>query len=290
MVHLNGSLGSPAGQIADPQRICTAHWPPPVSHVLGVAYRNLIAVIGVLCNGSPTCFAPTRRVVLEVMLQGTRIAFEHACRWEIVQRIDAESPSFPLPDRAVVGPNIAQAQTIPMSQSARRVEQSDRVRTFPRWRAMRPFGICCDTAPRRSVVIDDDYTSGVPAPWTSSALTWPTVPKTAFVGFAAPTTFTAGNPTAGDTTCPYHAAVWQNLGWMQRTPKMMRRHAESVATPTAQRFPVPTTLPAGRRCISSQNAAPRGLGLGVSGKPRPYVVGPVRSTKRGNVAATFDRP
>ena len=37
-------------------------------------------------------------------------------------------------------------------------------------------------------------------------------PAAVFFGFSAPTTFTDGVPTGGDLNCPYHLAVWQNLG------------------------------------------------------------------------------
>lgn len=57
-----------------------------------------------------------------------------------------------------------------------------------------------------------DAVNTVPAPWTDAAGPWALSPATAFVGFAAPTTFTGGMPTSGDTICPYHFKVWQNMG------------------------------------------------------------------------------
>jgi hypothetical protein len=57
-----------------------------------------------------------------------------------------------------------------------------------------------------------DEVMGTPAPWTAASGTWATAPSTSFVGFSAPTTFTNGNPSSGDTICGYHLAVWQNMG------------------------------------------------------------------------------
>jgi hypothetical protein len=56
-----------------------------------------------------------------------------------------------------------------------------------------------------------DAVHGVPASWTDGSTgTWVTAPH-GFLGFAAPTTITAGGAT-GDTTCTFHAAIWANLG------------------------------------------------------------------------------
>lgn len=213
VVHLNGSLGSPAGQIADPQKNLYSALAAAGFHVLGVAYRSS-AVVGVLCNGSPTCFAPTRRtLVLGSYVAGAPASLSNMRADEgIVQRIDA-------------GIAILSAARPSGGWSQYRASASDPdVTKRVAWNKVIASGhsqggghaafLGSVVTLRRVVQLSStcDYTSGVPAPWTSSALTWPTVPKTAFVGFAAPTTFTAGNPTAGDTTCPYHAAVWQNLG------------------------------------------------------------------------------
>jgi hypothetical protein len=53
-----------------------------------------------------------------------------------------------------------------------------------------------------------------------------TSPATAFFGLSAPTVFTNGVPTGGDLNCPYHLAVWQNLG-------MEASHQADDATPCA---------------------------------------------------------
>lgn len=213
VVHLNGSLGSPAGQIADPQKNLYSALAAAGYHVIGVAYRSN-AVVGVLCNGSPTCFAPTRRtLVLGSYVAGTPSSLANMRADEgIVQRVDA-----------ALGLLSAGRPSGGWSQFQASVGDPDVLRHVA-WNKVIASGhsqggghaafLGSVVALRRVVQLSStcDYTSGVPAPWTSSTAAFATVPKTAFVGFAAPTTFTAGNPTAGDTTCPYHAAVWQNMG------------------------------------------------------------------------------
>jgi hypothetical protein len=57
-----------------------------------------------------------------------------------------------------------------------------------------------------------DNVNGTPASWTAAGDgPWASDPAQ-FFGFATPTMFTSGKPTAGDLTCPYHLAAWENLG------------------------------------------------------------------------------
>jgi hypothetical protein len=213
VVHLNGSLGSPAGQIADPQKNLYSALSAAGFHVIGVAYRSN-AIVGVLCNGSPSCFAPTRRtLVLGSYVAGAPSSLANTRADEgIVQRLDA---ALSLLTAARPSGGWAQYQAnLSAPDILGHIAWNKVIASGHSQGGGHAAFLGSVAALRRVVQLSStcDYTSGVAAPWTSAALAWATVPKTGFVGFAAPTTFTSGNPTAGDTTCPYHVAVWQNMG------------------------------------------------------------------------------
>jgi hypothetical protein len=213
VVHLNGSLGSPVGQIADPQKNIYSALAQAGFHVIGLAYRST-TVVGVLCNGAPACFAPTRRsIVLGTYTTGAPASLASIRADEgIVQRLDA-----------ALGLLAAARPTGGWGQFRGAVSDPDVTQRIL-WPKVIASGhsqggghaaFLGSLVPLRRVVqlsSTCDYTSGVAAPWTSATASWATVPQQNFVGFAAPTTFGSGTPTAGDTTCPYHFAVWQNMG------------------------------------------------------------------------------
>ncbi len=213
VIHLNGSLGSPAGQIADPQKNIYSALAQAGYHVLGVAYRSS-AVVGVLCNGVPDCFAKTRStLVFGSYVSGAPSSLSNMRADEgVVQRADA-ALAYLSAGRPSGG----------WSQYRASIGDPDVKKHFA-WNKVIASGhsqggghaafLGTAVALRRVVQLSStcDYTSGVAAPWTAAASAWATVPKTSLIGFAAPTIFSAGNPTSGDTTCPYHAAVWQYMG------------------------------------------------------------------------------
>lgn len=213
VLHLNGSLGSPAGQIADPQKNLYSALAQAGYHVIGIAYRSS-AVVGVLCNGAPDCFSKTRStLVFGSYVSGAPASLANMRADEgVVQRADAAlaylSAGRPsggwLQYRSSVGDPDVKKHFVWNKVIGSGHSQGGGHAAF--------LGTAVTL--RRVVQLSStcDYTSGVAAPWTAAAAAWATVPKTSLVGFAAPTIFTAGNPTAGDTTCPYHAAVWQYMG------------------------------------------------------------------------------
>lgn len=213
VVQLNGSLGSPAGQIADPTKNFYDAAALAGFHVLGLAYKST-AIVGVLCNNAPACFGPTRRTIVTgayapgapSSLANTRldegivmrvaldlkllIAAHPGGGWETFVA-DATS-NDPLK-------YVAWSKVIASGHSQGGGHAAYLAQVVPLRRVVQLSSTC-------------DESGGVPAPWTQGSQPWLVSPKTSFVGFAAPTIFTGPTPTSGDTTCPYHAAVWQAMG------------------------------------------------------------------------------
>ncbi len=213
VVQLNGSLGTPAGQIANPQKNLYSALAQAGFHVIGLAYRST-AVVGILCNNNAACFAPTRRtLVTGSYVAGAPASLSDMRQDEgIVWRLDAAvrllAAAHPTGgwsqfQASVSDPDVSKhldwSKIIASGHSQGGGHAAFLGSLFPLRRVVQLSSTC-------------DATGGTPAPWTAAAGVWATVPQSSYVGFAAPTIFTSGSPTGGDTTCPYHLAVWKNLG------------------------------------------------------------------------------
>jgi hypothetical protein len=213
VLYINSSLSSPAMQIADPQKNFYNAAAQAGYHVLSVAYRST-SVVGSLCAGQPACFGPTRRtLVLGSFSTGASSTVADIRADEgIVQRAEAALrllaaakpgggwaqylTNLSDPD---VTKHITWGSVIASGHSQGGGHAAYLGSLFPLRRVVQLSSTC-------------DATAGTPAPWTAAANPWATPPATVFIGFAAPTVFTGNMPTGGDTTCPYHHAIWQNLG------------------------------------------------------------------------------
>jgi len=213
VVHFNGSFGSPAGQIADPQLNFYNAAAQAGFHVLALAYRSNM-VIGIQCSNNASCFGPTRKtIVLGTYEPGAATSLTNMRADEsIVERLDAAlrllvaaQPGSGwdqfLADRlaSTAAQRVAWGKVIATGHSQGGGHAAYLAQLFPlRWVVQ--LSSTCDAV------------GATPAPWTSASATWATSPATSLVGFAAPTVFTNGIPTGGDTTCPRHLAVWQSMG------------------------------------------------------------------------------
>lgn len=214
VVQLNGSFGTPAGQIADRDVNLYSTLAQAGFHVIGLAYRST-ATVGALCAGAPECFAPAREsLVLGTYVDGAPSELADVRADEgIVWRLDAAlsllvaaRPSggwasfVASTDATDAADRIAWSAVIASGHSQGGGHAAYLGRLFPLRRVVQLSSTC-------------DAVRGVPAPWTRASEPWATDPAERFVGFAAPTTFAVdGTPTSGDTICPFHAAVWANMG------------------------------------------------------------------------------
>ena len=216
---LNGSGGSPGQLSIDPSRNLFAAAAESGHHVLAVAYRSDVAV-AVMCGRRPDCYGATRATLLSGVLEDGADASLADIREDegIIPRIDqalraldASRPGAGWaafvhdPGPSPAGDRIAWERIITSGHSQGGGHAAYLAKLFPVVRVVQ-FSSTCD-AP-----------GGVPAPWTAAGSGWATSPAAAFLGFSAPTVFTGGVPTGGDLNCPYHLAVWKNLGmppWSQ---------------------------------------------------------------------------
>ncbi len=214
VVQLNGSLGKPEGQIADPDQNIYNAESEAGYHVIGLAYRST-TVVGQICAGKPACYALARSTIVlgKVAPGGPATLADTQPDEGIVQRLeaalrllDAAHPNAGWgafltgssdPDPTT---HIAWQKVITAGHSQGGGHAAYMGHLFPLKRVVQLSSTC------------DSLATGEPAPWTAANAVWATTPSTSFVGFAAPTTFTNGVATAGDTTCPNHVAVWQNMG------------------------------------------------------------------------------
>jgi hypothetical protein len=213
VVHLNGSLGSPAGQVATPNQNLYSALAADGFHVLGLSYRST-AIVGTLCRDDAACFEPTRRsLVLGTLEAGAPPALDDMRADEgIVARIDAAV-------RLIAGARRAgrwdQFIDTNGSEPATRVRWDRLIASGHSQGGGHAAFLGLLFPVRRVVQLSStcDAVGATPAPWTAARSPWATSPATAFVGFAAPTSFSSsGVATGGDTICPAHLAVWQNMG------------------------------------------------------------------------------
>jgi hypothetical protein len=183
------------------------------NHVLAIAYRSDVAVV-TMCGNRPDCYGASRSTMVSgVFAAGADSSLADVREDEgIIQRIDqalralaAARPQagwdafIARPAATTPADRIAWPRIIASGHSQGGGHAAYLGKLFPLSRVVQ-FASTCDAA------------AGVPAPWTAAASGWMTSPAAAFFGFSAPTVFTNGAPTGGDLNCPYHLAVWQNLG------------------------------------------------------------------------------
>jgi hypothetical protein len=212
VVQLNGSGGSPAGQVAGPVRNIYNAYAAAGYHVVGLSYRSDKA-IGLLCAGNDACFEPTRRSLVLGMLTlgaGTDLAtlrFDEGIVYRLqalLAALAAEKPGAGWDQFLKPGADAASRVAWDKIVASGHSQGGGHAAMLGKLFALRGVVQLSSTC---------DSVQGTPASWTSAAGYWATSPHDKFVGFAAPTTFGPGGaPTGGDTTCGFHAAVWQNLG------------------------------------------------------------------------------
>lgn len=181
--------------------------------VLAISYPS-DASIGSLCKMHDACFFPTRQsIILGVAQSGAApqfagITLDEGIADRVVlalQTLRAAAPSdgwnsFLASDDTTLAPEkrIAWSKVVVAGHSQGGGHAAAIGKLFPVSRVIQLSAPC-------------DEVAGTPASWTAGSGSWASDP-TQFYGLAAPTVFTNGVPTGGDTTCPYHVANWQNLG------------------------------------------------------------------------------
>lgn len=213
VVYFNSSDSHPANNIADPTlNFYTAATSLGYS-VIALSYASQ-QIIGISCT-TDSCYSATRQTVIAGAFQSGAAASLKGIRqdegvtWRLAATLRWLAMNDPshgwdafltpssvslLPDQQV---NWGMVVTAGHSQGGGHAAMVGKLYSVSR---VTQLSSTCDAL------------SGVPASWTQGSTgSWKTNPAT-FWGLAAPTQFTHGTPTAGDTTCAYHAAVWQNFG------------------------------------------------------------------------------
>jgi hypothetical protein len=213
VVLLNGTGSFPAQLTIDPGRNLFGAALESRHHVLAVAYRSDVAIAQMCDATRPDCYGASRRTLLTGIFapgadpslaniredEGIIARIDQALRSLMAARPQAGWDAFIRATATAPAERIAWPRIIASGHSQGGGHAAYLAKLFPLIRVVQ-FSSTCD-AP-----------AGVPAPWTAADAGWITSPAAAFFGFSAPTVFTNGVPTAGDLNCPYHVAVWQNLG------------------------------------------------------------------------------
>ena len=214
VVLLNGSSSFPAQLTIDPSRNLFVSALESGNHVLAVAYRSNVAIAQMCDSSRPNCYGASRNTLLSGVFtagadssladiredEGIISRIDQALRTLVANRPQAGWDAFVAGTTATASADrIAWPRIIAAGHSQGGGHAAYLGKRFPLIRVVQ-FSSTCD-AP-----------AGAPAPWTAADSVWTTSPAAAFFGFSAPTVFTNGVPTAGDLNCPYHLAVWQNLG------------------------------------------------------------------------------
>lgn len=214
VVLLNGSGSFPAQLTIDPSRSLFTAALESGNHVLAIAYRSDVSLIAMCGSTRPDCYGPSRRTLLTGVFapgadsslaniredEGIIPRIDQALRALVAARPQGGWDAF-IANATSTTPSerIAWQRIIASGHSQGGGHAAYMGKLFSLIRVVQ-FSSTCD-AP-----------SGVPAPWTAADSGWITSPASAFFGFSAPTVFTNGVPAGGDLNCPYHLAVWQNLG------------------------------------------------------------------------------
>jgi len=214
VVLLNGSGSSPSQLTFDPTRNLFASALESGNHVLAVAYRSDVAVAQMCGSSRPDCYGASRSTLLTGVFapgadssladirqdEGILARIDQALRTLVAVRPQAGWDAF-IASATAAAPadRIAWQRIIASGHSQGGGHAAYLGKLFPLIRVVQLSATC-------------DAPAGIPAPWTAADSVWITSPAAAFFGFSAPTVFIDGVPTAGDLNCPYHLAVWQNLG------------------------------------------------------------------------------
>ena len=213
VVLLNGSGSFPAQLTIEPSRNLFTSALESGNHVLAVAYRSDVAILTMCGSSRPDCYGASRSTLVTGTFapgadqslaniredEGIIARIDQALRTLAAARPQAGWNAFIGATATAPADRIAWPRIIASGHSQGGGHAAYLGKLFPMIRVVQ-FSSTCD-AP-----------AGVPAPWTAADGGWTTSPAAAFFGFSAPTVFTNGVPTAGDLNCPYHLAVWQNLG------------------------------------------------------------------------------
>jgi len=213
VVLLNGSGSSPSELTIDPSRNLFMSALESGNHVLAVAYRSDVAILRMCDSSRPDCYGASRSTLLtgvfapgadnslaDIRADEAIIArIDQALRHLVAVRPQAGWDAFIRSTATAPADRIAWPRVIASGHSQGGGHAAYLGKLFPLIRVVQLSSTC-------------DAPAGVPAPWTAADSVWITSPAAVFLGLSAPTVFTNGVPTAGDLNCPYHLAVWQNLG------------------------------------------------------------------------------
>lgn len=203
VLQLNGSGGSPAGQIADPSRNFYNAAAQAGFHVIGLAYRSAQA-IGAVCLNAPACFEPTRTsVITGVFVAGAApglatIRLDEGIVWRLEAALRVLAADHPAAgwDQFLVDPTapdpaqrIAWGKLVASGHSQGGGHAALLGKLYPLRQVLQLSSTC-------------DEVGGTPAPWTMGPSGFLTDPATKYVGLGSP----------ADTICPAHVAVWNTLG------------------------------------------------------------------------------
>lgn len=233
---LNGSGSFPAQLTIDPSRNLFTSALESGNHVLAIAYRSDVAVVTMCGSTRPECYGASRSTLITGVFtpgadgsladirvdEGIISRLDQALRALAAARPQAGWNAFINATATTASERIVWQRLIASGHSQGGGHAAYLGKMFQMIRAVQ-FSATCDA------------TAGVPAPWTAAASGWATSPAAAFYGFSAPTVFTNGVPTGGDLNCPYHAAVWQNLG-------MTASHQDDAADVCAGIDPHPAAI------------------------------------------------
>lgn len=214
VVLLNGSGSSPSQLTIDPTRNLFTAALESGNHVLAVAYRSNVAIANMCDATRPDCYGASRRTLLTgVFAPGADASLGNIREDEgIIPRIDQALRALAIArpqggwsaftanaSGTTASERIAWPRIIASGHSQGGGHAAYLGKLFPLIRVVQLSSTC-------------DAPAGSPAPWTAAGSGWVTSPSSAFFGFSAPTVFAKGVPTGGDLNCPYHLAVWQNMG------------------------------------------------------------------------------
>ncbi len=215
VVLLNGSGSTPAELTFDPAQNLFVAAAASGNHVLAVAYRSDVAVV-TMCRDRPECYGASRSTLVNGVFapdadaslaniredEGIVSRIDQALRALVAARPNAGWGAFVAsPAAAAPADRIAWSRIIASGHSQGGGHAAYLAKQFPVMRVVQVSSTC-------------DAAAGVPAPWTVAGSGWAASPAAVFFGFSAPTIFTDGLPTGGDLNCPYHSAVWQNMGML----------------------------------------------------------------------------
>ena len=236
VVLLNGSGSFPAQLTIDPSRNLFTSALESGNHVLAIAYRSDVALVTMCGPSRPECYGASRSTLINGAFapgadgslaniredEGIISRLDQALRALVTARPSGGWGAFINATGTAASERIVWQRIIAAGHSQGGGHAAYLGKLFPMSRVVQ-FSATCD-AP-----------AGVPAPWTAAGSGWNTSPGAAFYGFSAPTVFTNGTPAGGDLNCPYHAAVWQNMG-------MTASHQDDAADVCAGIDPHPAAI------------------------------------------------